>query len=70
MATQAQLSTLTIEEYLQTSYDPDCEYIDGELEERNVGKWEHARLQYLLATWFGTMRQIGASWARPSSGRA
>ena len=37
-----------------TTYHPDCEYIDGELLERNVGKWEHARLQYLLNVWFGT----------------
>jgi Uma2 family endonuclease len=26
--------------------------VDGELRERNVGKWEHARLQLLLAAWF------------------
>ncbi len=49
MATQTRLS---LDEYLQTSYHPDCEYIDGELQERNVGKWEHGRLQALLATWF------------------
>ena len=52
MATQAPISTLTMEQYLQTSYDPDCEYIDGELGERNVGKWEHARLQAALSAWF------------------
>ena len=40
-------------EYLQTSYRPDREYVDGELRERNVGKWEHSRLQWLLALWFG-----------------
>ena len=32
-------------------YRPDREYIDGEIQERNVGKWEHARLQFLLASW-------------------
>jgi Uma2 family endonuclease len=48
-ATQAQLS---IDEYLHTSYQPDREYLDGELRERNVGKWEHARVQWLLASWF------------------
>ena len=51
MATQAQLS---LDAYLHTSYRPDQEYIDGELRERNVGKWEHARLQALLAIWFGS----------------
>jgi Uma2 family endonuclease len=28
--------------------------VDGEIRERNVGKWEHARVQWLLALWFGT----------------
>jgi Uma2 family endonuclease len=27
--------------------------VDGEIRERNRGKWEHARLQWLLANWFG-----------------
>lgn len=43
---------LSIGEYLETSYRPDREYIDGEVRERNVGKWEHARVQALLASWF------------------
>ena len=41
-----------LREYLETSYRPDREYVDGEIRERNVGKWEHARLQWLLAAWF------------------
>ncbi len=51
MATSAQIP---VNEYLHTSYRPDREYVDGEVRERNVGKWEHARLQWLLAAWFGT----------------
>lgn len=43
---------IPIAEYLATSYRPDCEYVDGEVRERNVGKWEHARVQALLAAWF------------------
>ena len=50
----AAATTISIAEYLDTNYRPDCEYIDGELRERNVGKWEHARVQWLLATWFGS----------------
>ena len=45
---------IPLNEYLSTSYRPDCEYVDGEIRERNVGKWEHARLQWLLAAWFCT----------------
>jgi Uma2 family endonuclease len=47
-------TVVTVEEHLRTSYRPDCEYVDGELRDRNVGKWEHARLQWLLAAWFFT----------------
>ena len=43
---------ISLTEYLSTSYRPDCEYVDGEIRERNVGKWEHARVQWLLAAWF------------------
>ena len=48
----ASATLLSIDEYLRTSYRPDCEYIEGELRGRNVGKWEHARVQLLLAGWF------------------
>jgi Uma2 family endonuclease len=44
---------IPLSEYLETSYRPDREYVDGEIRERNVGKFEHARLQALLAIWFG-----------------
>ena len=49
MATSPHLS---ITEYLNTDYDPDLEYVDGHLVERNVGKWEHGRTQAALAAWF------------------
>jgi Uma2 family endonuclease len=32
-------------EYLSTSYDPDLEYVDGMLVERNVGDWLHSLIQ-------------------------
>jgi Uma2 family endonuclease len=44
---------VSIAEYLNTSYRPDREYVDGEVLERNVGKNEHSRLQVLLAIWSG-----------------
>jgi Uma2 family endonuclease len=54
MATTTQIA---LSEYLQTSYRPDREYVDGELRERNVGKTEHARVQALLTIWFGSHEQ-------------
>jgi Uma2 family endonuclease len=44
---------ISLAEYMQTTYRPDREYIDGEVRERNVGKRDHARLQALLTIWFG-----------------
>ena len=49
MATAAQIP---LSVYLETSYRPDREYVNGELRERNVDKYEHARIQALLASWF------------------
>ncbi len=37
-------TAVLLSEYLETSYRPDCEYIDGELLERNVGEWDYSRL--------------------------
>ena len=56
MATSVQTS---ISEYLNTSYRPDRGYIDGEILERRIGKWEHSRVQALLTIWFGQHEQ---SW--------
>lgn len=44
---------IPIAEYLETGYRPDREYIDGEVRERHMGKWEHSRIQFLLGLWFG-----------------
>jgi Uma2 family endonuclease len=44
------LATLVpIEEYLSRSWDPDREYVDGRLVEKNVGELDHSHLQYLMA---------------------
>ncbi|HXK06222.1 MAG TPA: Uma2 family endonuclease [Verrucomicrobiae bacterium] len=37
--------TVPVEEYLSTSYDPDCDYVDGELVDRNVGEKDHGKVQ-------------------------
>ena len=46
-----------VEEYLRTSYDPDCDYVDGVVVERNVGERDHARLQMMLAAYLHTRRR-------------
>ena len=36
---------VSLEEYLNTAYDPDLEFVDGVLVERNVGDWLHSLIQ-------------------------
>ncbi len=50
MATTSAL--LPLAQYLKTSYSPDVDFVEGELEERNVGDYEHARLQWLIGAFF------------------
>lgn len=63
----ASTTQIPISEYLKASYRPDREYIEGEIRERHVGKWEHARLQALLVMWFGRHEeewrvQVATEW--------
>jgi Uma2 family endonuclease len=45
---------------LETCYRPDCDYLEGELLERNVGEFDHARLQALLSSYLcGSEKQWG-----------
>jgi len=56
---------LPVSEYLSTSYDPDCDYLDGELLERNVGELDHARLQGVLFAYFFTREKQWGVFAVP-----
>jgi len=42
MATATRIS---LEEYLRTDYEPDVDYVDGEIEERYVGEYDHGFVQ-------------------------
>jgi len=44
---------VSVEEYLASSYRPDCDYIDGEVQERKLGEKEHAIVQRILVLLFG-----------------
>jgi Uma2 family endonuclease len=46
MATQA---IVPVAEYLRTRYRPDCDYVDGEIRERNLGERDHGDLQTRIA---------------------
>lgn len=40
---------IPVSEYLRTSYSPDCDYVDGEVQERNMGEQDHSDLQTRIA---------------------
>lgn len=55
-------TAVSVSEYLNTSYRPDCDYLEGELLERNVGERDHSRLQGLLTHYLiSRERQFGIS---------
>ncbi len=66
-----------LEEYLHKSYEPDCEYLDGELVERNLGTNSHSRLQESIYSFFRHRRKAWGvtpmlevrtrNWAAPLS---
>lgn len=43
---------VSVEEYLHTSYDPDCDYVDGAIVERNVGETDHSDCQGRIYAYF------------------
>ena len=49
MATATHIS---LEQYLQTPFEPDAEYVRGEVQERNAGEYEHNTVQRAILLWF------------------
>jgi Uma2 family endonuclease len=48
---------ISVEEYLRTTSDPDCEYVRGVITERAMPTYDHAAWQSVLARWFGNQGQ-------------
>ncbi len=49
---------MPLSEYLKTAYHPDCDYVDGEVQERNLGEIPHSGLQTFFATLFSINRKL------------
>jgi Uma2 family endonuclease len=50
-------TAVPLDEYLHTVYEPDCDYVDGVLEERNVGQKVHSETQVELAAYFSSQKK-------------
>ena len=48
---------ISVEEYLSADYEVDCDYVDGEVIERNMGDRDHAWLQGILTAYFVVRRK-------------
>lgn len=64
MATATPLP-ISVSEYLHTSYHPDCDYVDGVIEERNLGELDHAELQGALLLYLNQFKQAWGIRALP-----
>ena len=58
-------ASVSLAEYLATSYRPDCDYLEGIVEERNLGEFDHSRLQYLIALALGAHEQVLEAYVLP-----
>jgi Uma2 family endonuclease len=58
---------VSVREYLSTVYEPDCDYVDGRLEERNLGEYDHALLQGLILNIFLNSRTAWGIVATPET---
>ena len=57
MGTRTQIP---VEVYLTSVFRPDCDYVDGEVLERNLGERDHSYIQGALVSYFFVRRK---SWA-------
>jgi Uma2 family endonuclease len=52
-------------ENLHSTYEPDAEYVDGEIQERSVGEYDHASWQAALLEYFTRHKQDWNIRVRP-----
>jgi Uma2 family endonuclease len=58
-------ASVTLEEYLNTSYHPDRDYVDGRVVERNLGELDHSDLQGEIVFYFRARRKQWRTHAFP-----
>jgi Uma2 family endonuclease len=52
MAATAEMTHVPLEVYLSASYEPDAEYVNGVIEERPMGEFDHSSWQHAIELWF------------------
>ncbi len=64
-AAVATAGLMTVEEYLRGEFEPDVDFVDGRIEERNVGEFDHSTWQEVLQAWFRDHYKEWSLRARP-----
>jgi Uma2 family endonuclease len=54
-----------VDEYLRGSFEPDAEYIEGRIEERNLGEDDHSAWQKAIVFWFELQARESQIRVRP-----
>lgn len=49
---------VSVDEYLHTVYRPDCDYVDGIVEDRNVGEKDHGKVQQEILFYLRERRKV------------
>jgi Uma2 family endonuclease len=55
MTTSAQMpaaAQISVTEYLRSTFEPDAEYVNGQIEERHLGEYDHNAVQMAILLWF------------------
>jgi Uma2 family endonuclease len=61
----AHTSFVPVEVYLASSYEPDAEYVDGLIEMRPMGQYDHSSWQHALEVWFASHAKEWGIRVRP-----
>jgi Uma2 family endonuclease len=65
MAAPTQTADVPLEIYLASSYEPDAEYVNGVIERRPMGGYDHSSWQHAVELWFAQHAQEWGIRVRP-----
>lgn len=65
MAASAQVPYVPIDVYLNSSYEPDAEYVEGVIEERSMVEYDHSSWQHAIEFWFAQHAKAWEIRVRP-----
>ena len=65
MAATAEVMHVPVEVYLNSSYEPDAEYVGGVIEERPMGEYDHSSWQHAIEFWFARYAKEWGIRVRP-----